>query len=189
MRETPVRESKAERRARAVLERNGVQEPPVPVDELAATLGIAVVDSPTEEDVAGVLHCRRDGASMIVNGSPGSPHRRFTVAHQIGHFLLHRGEIFLDKRLRVHLREDDEGLAPAFEEIQANQFAAELLMPRDWLVTEASRQLTDWKNASAQGGRRKRVKQDLIEELATHFDVSREAVEYRLANLGLWGPL
>ena len=38
--------------------------------------------------------------------------------------------------------------------------------------------------------RRRRTSEDeLVGELAEQFEVSREAVEYRLANLGVWGPL
>ena len=180
MNETRVKETKAERRARSVLERNDVRKPPVPVDEIAGKLGISVVYSPSKEDVSAVLFRNHVSASLIVNSSNEQSSQRFAVAHEIGHFLLHKGEIFLDKRLRVNFLDRQSGLTAASEEIQANQFAAELLMPRDWMIDAADRRFK----------RRRRTSEDeLVGELAEQFDVSREAVEYRLANLGVWGPL
>ena len=179
-RETRVKETKSEGRARSVLARDGVRQPPVPVDELAGRLGITVRYSPSEEEVAGVLYRDGDSVSMIVNSSSEKSRQRFTVAHEIGHFLLHKGAVYLDKRVRVNLLDRGPGLATAFEEIQANQFAAELLMPREWMIEEVDRRLQDERQTS---------EDDLLDGLAKHFNVSRDAVEYRLANLGAWGPL
>ena len=179
-RETRVNETKSERRARSVLARDGVRQPPVPVDEIAGRLGITVVYNPSEEEVAGVLYRDGDSVSMIVNSSSEKSRQRFTVAHEIGHFLLHRGEVFLDKRVRVNLLDTGPGLATAFEEIQANQFAAELLMPREWMIEEVDRRFQHQRQTS---------EDDLLDGLAEHFSVSWDAVEYRLANLGAWGPL
>jgi Zn-dependent peptidase ImmA (M78 family) len=65
--------------------------------------------------------------------------QRFTIAHELGHLLLHDGiEVRVDKHFRVNLRSSESSKAEDVEEIA---FAAELLMPRDFLLRDA-RKLT-----------------------------------------------
>jgi len=65
------------------------------------------------------------------------------------------------------------GPRDALAEIQANAFAAEVLMPRDRVLSEARRLLEAGSEAS------------MVSDLAQGFDVSEQAMEYRLINLGL----
>ena len=60
-------------------------------------------------------------------------------------------------------------------EIEANGFAAELLMPRAWVLAEFTKRVQGQTVKAA----------SLIKELASAFDVSEKAMEYRLENLGL----
>jgi Zn-dependent peptidase ImmA (M78 family) len=76
---------------------------------------------------------------------------------------------------RVNFRDAKSGLAVDSEEIEANQFAAELLMPKDFVVTEIQKALK--KHETHDGD-------TIIGELAKAFDVSTQAMEYRLKNLG-----
>jgi Zn-dependent peptidase ImmA (M78 family) len=64
------------------------------------------------------------------------------------------------------------------KEIQANTFAAALLMPADWILKEVGRLRA-----------RSPVPSDdeLVARLGRKFRVSREAMSYRLGNLGLLG--
>ena len=81
----------------------------------------------------------------------------------------------MDSSIRVDFRDSVSSLATDREEIEANRFAAELLMPAP-LVIERMRTLT---NSGVRG--RDRV----VNDLANTFDVSAEAMGYRLINLGL----
>lgn len=76
-------------------------------------------------------------------------------------------------RVRVNLRDETSSLATSSEEIAANQFAASLLMPREWIHDAVD---------AAVG---KLSSSRLVEELATQFGVSTQAMEFRLINLGL----
>jgi Zn-dependent peptidase ImmA (M78 family) len=118
----------------------------------------------------------RDGDRIVVGvNSLHHPNRqRFTIAHEIGHLLLHRGkEVHIDRTFRVNLRDDVSSKAVDQEEIQANRFAAELLMPRGMLIEDLKTQQIDYENEEALG------------ELAKRYRVSLQAMTFRLANLGL----
>jgi Zn-dependent peptidase ImmA (M78 family) len=116
----------------------------------------------------------RKGTSIIigVNSADAPARRRFTIAHEIGHMLLHANEpLIVDDRGYALIGERREG-ASSPREIEANSFAAALLMPADW-VPEALRDGIDF--SDDQG----------IARLAHEFDVSQQAMMYRLVNLGL----
>src|SRR5208282_5212313 len=83
--------------ARNLLQNSGVVRPPVQVGDLARSLNIDVRYSPGKEDVSGALI--RDGSSVViaVNSAQHENRQRFTIAHEIGHFLLHKGtEVHFD---------------------------------------------------------------------------------------------
>jgi Zn-dependent peptidase ImmA (M78 family) len=162
--------------ARAVLQRFGVVEPPVPVDEIARRLGADIQRRANSPDISGLLY-REEGATIVigVNADDSPVRQRFTIAHELGHLQMHSGTpLFVDRSIRVNSRLTGEA-GRGGEERQANWFAAELLMPetmvRDTAASFAkSRQLSD---------------DGLVKALAAAFDVSRIAMGYRLFNLGL----
>jgi Zn-dependent peptidase ImmA (M78 family) len=60
--------------------------------------------------------------------------QRFTIAHELGHYFLHEGlEEHVDQNFRVEWRNADTSRAVNWQKIQANRFAAELLMPTSFL--------------------------------------------------------
>ena len=151
----------------------------IPVDpiEIAAFLSVAVVRKDFSEDISGVLVRKGSGATIAVSASDGPLRQRFTVAHEIGHlFLEHKGEVFIDKQV-VNRRDGNSSLAIDEQEIEANQFAASLLMPRDKIVEHLDGLSRVLKSRSI-----------LIELIARKFEVSKPAMEYRLVNLGLLAP-
>src|SRR5206468_341809 len=91
------------------------------------------------------------------------------------HLLLHQNITeHVDRGISFHFRDERSSRAEVRQEIEANQFAAELLMPRamiDALVTGPVDVHDD----------------DLLEDLASRFDVSVQALTYRLTNLGRVG--
>ena len=118
----------AEKEAIEVLADFGVSEAPVPVEQIARKLGAQITYESFEGEISGMLY-RAQGAAVIgVNSRHAPTRQRFTVAHEIGHFLMHKGQpVFIDRFVRVNWRDGESGR----EEVQANAFAAELLMPRD----------------------------------------------------------
>jgi Zn-dependent peptidase ImmA (M78 family) len=147
----------------------------VDVGEIANQLGAEIVYEGLGADVSGMLVREQDRVVIGVNLSHPDTRRRFTIAHEIGHLVLHRGRPLLVDPVRINLRDSRSSLATDLEEIEANSFAAELLMPKS-LVLRNFRELADGGVQSLD-----RIKQDL----AHGFGVSEQAMEYRLANLGL----
>jgi Zn-dependent peptidase ImmA (M78 family) len=81
----------------------------------------------------------RDGDIQIIGvNSLHHPHRkRFTIAHEIGHLILHKGRaVHIDRSFRVNLRDTRSALGTDRDEIQANFFAASLLMPTEFLLAD-----------------------------------------------------
>jgi hypothetical protein len=164
--------------------------PPVPVERVAGSLLGLFVDEaddlralPAAPTGQGRLSGMLDAEEMVLwvdrgeaRRSPGR--RRFTIAHEIGHLVLHVPsvrEVFYD--LAADIRELDEG--PPGEELpelrrrerEANVFARELLMP-ERLVSE---------QAHATGFN--------LPALAGRFEVSVPAMRLRLRLLKLLPPL
>jgi Zn-dependent peptidase ImmA (M78 family) len=167
------RPNRAEQAALELLERYEIDEVPVPVVEIALALGADVQIEPLEGGLSGVLYREGDRTVLGVNGEHAEVRQRFTIAHELGHYHLHQDTLFVDGLLR---RDDASSLALDPQEIEANAFAAELLMPRDLLLPEISQRLP--KSGVADPAR-------LIRQLAKTFEVSEQAMEIRLANLGL----
>ncbi len=111
---------------------------PVDVSALAEALGLTVwEDDELPSDVSGKL-CKDieqggpSGYSVIIRASDPYVRKRFTLAHEIAHFVLHR------KRMIGSSLTDDEYYRSkslsSWDEVEANRLAADILMPRKILV-------------------------------------------------------
>jgi Zn-dependent peptidase ImmA (M78 family) len=168
-----------EEEARKLLQSNGISRPPVPVENLARALEIDVRYSPGKEDVSGALI--RDGESVViaVNSAQHENRQRFTIAHEIGHFLLHKGtQVHFDEDFRVNYRNAVSSEATNIGEIEANRFAAALLMPEDFLRRDLLRLQPDHERIN-----------ETIQSLSVRYKVSTRAIELRLVNLGFISPV
>ena len=97
-----------------LLARTGVTGAPVPVVGIAKALGVQVRRQRAEPDLSGFLLRDAGGPRAIigVNSQHHQNRRRFTVAHELGHFLLHAGErLHVDRSSRGYLvmHRDEEG--------------------------------------------------------------------------------
>jgi Zn-dependent peptidase ImmA (M78 family) len=153
---------------------------PVPVEDIAERLGLPVMATNLGEGVSGVL-VTEGGRSYIGVQKADHPHRRrYTIGHEIGHHALkhHQGTVHIDKESSITFRAVSYRTtrsAPGSEpkEVEANQFAACLLMPAR-LVRREAKKLTDGALADRH-----------IPVLSTKFKVSEAAMTIRLETLGL----
>ena len=168
------RVAELELKAKEILTAFGAFEVPVPLELVAHRIGLAVDQVPLGDDISGVLVVTGDKGSIGVNRDHPEPRRRFTVAHEIGHFVLHRSQrdLFIDKSF-VAFRDTTSSAGIDRAEIQANQFAAALLMPAALVQQELRRHAESI------------VTEDVIDRLAERFEVSSQAMMYRLINLKL----
>lgn len=127
---------RAEAEARKLLKKARVFAGPVPVVAIARNvLGAIVRMEPFPGDVSGMLYCPAGAPPVIgVNSLERPVRQRFTIAHEIGHLILHAFEgIHVDKQYR---RDGKSKTAEDAREIEANGFAAELLVPLDLLRSD-----------------------------------------------------
>lgn len=164
--------------------------PPIDLDKIAKLLGIEVSESaPTDVsnlNTIGTITLQQDGPAKVwINSLENSyiPRRRFTLAHEIGHFCMHRSEsltTFVDTKGTMNRSESywDSN------ESEANNFAADLLMPAHLVKSVGKKIISEYK---AENEVEKMPLSIFKERLAVKFKVSSVAMEYRLKNLGITG--
>jgi len=155
--------SEIEDLANTLIKEAGVEEQlPVPLEKIAAYLGFETrgftpqAENPEMAKISGLI----DYASkkILVNASESLGRQRFTLAHEIGHAYLHKGEqAIIDYRADLDNPDSDK-------EREANQFAAALLMPREEFIEQWERLLGN-----------KHL-------LALIFGASKQAIEIRARN-------
>jgi Zn-dependent peptidase ImmA (M78 family) len=154
--------------AEKLIERLGVETAPVDVESIASMLDLGVVTEDLGSEISGLLVSRDGSASIAVRRADHPNRRRFTIAHEIGHFVLrHHTQgselVHADRHEQVIYRSPraSEGLDPI--EVQANQFAASLLMPAKLVREHVER-------------RQKPLSEGDVKALANEFKVSEQAM-------------
>ncbi len=134
------------------------------VIDIAQNLGFDVFASDfTEDNVSGMVINSSSEKSIYVNVDDMPERQRFTIAHEIGHIVLHHVDQEEEYRT-VDFRSNNEKYDP--REYEANNFAASLLIPREKAIYE-------WKKLND------------VDDFALTFKVSKSAAAIRLNNLGL----
>lgn len=165
----------AEQKAQEILSTIGYQQLPIKVEEIVKKLNIELVRKDLPSEIHGALYVSGiERPIIIVNKSQSSRRIRFTIAHELGHYLLkHGAEMHVDKQ--ILFRDERSSTAQDNAEIAANVFAAELLMPRELVFEKYSEFVKEvFKDDDA-----------LVSKLAEVFEVSSVAMGYRLKNLKL----
>ena len=109
---------------------------PVDVIGLSAALGVEVREAFLDDDISGTLENTESGYVITVNALHPETRRRFTIAHELGHYILHRdliGDGINDNKAYRSVRFENylnTAIGPK-QETQANQFAVSVLMPQD----------------------------------------------------------
>lgn len=165
--------ARADTMAQRLLDDFGYRNPPVDPGKIAQGLGVPVLLRQMTPDVSGMLIREPAGSVIAVNQAHAEVRQRFTVAHELGHQCLHPGRpLIVDAAVLVNLRNQVSSLATDREEIEANRFAAALLMPEPMVRSQLDRLgIID--------------PDKITTKLAKTFGVSDAAMTIRLTNLGL----
>lgn len=159
---------------------------------------------PSREPLAGFLYANSRWGSIFVEKSDLVTRRRFSVAHELGHYLLHFQPLLTNatpmdgfmEAIEAFPTSESEGDADALPvgqvmligispdvvrtfgqmEREANQFAAELLMPAAVVCALTALYLPHFRE------------DDLVWRLASELLVSRAAMRWRLRDLDLVVP-
>lgn len=166
-----------------LLIQNKINSAPVPVKEIAENLGAKVIFEPNDDDLSGFLLRDKSHIVIGVNSTHSLVRQRFTIGHEIGHFLLHSQENFhidrsyegFNRRIVKDKFERNKDSATGADKIEreANQFAAQLLMPTDFIQKDMLKL-----------GRIDLLHDVKLEKLSSDYGVSLQALMYRLNNLG-----
>jgi hypothetical protein len=159
---------------------SGRATPPVDVEAIAIKLGIRVITADLGVDVSGLLVTTPgQQVSICVRAGDASSRKRFTIAHELAHHILgHQfeagGHVHVDRGNFISQRgpRASQGVDP--KEIEANHFAAALLMPSAWVRAAAS---------EMQG--KGLLVDHHVAKLAERFGVSEQAMTIRLTTLRL----
>jgi len=150
--------------AKQILKKYWDKNLPVNLTKLAADLKASVIPDPKLDvgGISGQFALEKDGAVIRFNPHEPPVRQRFTIAHELGHYVLGHGDKFRDPLRNFSTSNYDPN------EVAANRFAGAILMPEIaveyWVISQG---ITD------------------LRTLAEKFDVSEVAMQYRLKNLGL----
>lgn len=175
--------SSAKAAAQDVLSELRISDVPVDVRRIAEQFSVIVAEVPNEdEDLAGLILRSDRGAIIGINKAHSANRKRFTIAHELGHFRLHKGT-FVDRWHHFEANFRWNTLRKTKEEAEANAFAAELLMPAGFLHRHFHALCSTVRQKD--GTADVELLNDAMAILAKKYEVSVEAIKFRLANLGL----
>lgn len=162
----------ARKLARECLAKFGAVNAPVPVEKIIKRLDIRIQFSPLDQELSGMALVK-DGVAVIGINALHHPNRqRFTMAHELGHHIMHRTHIenavHVDKGFAILRRDTLAAQGTDKMEIEANAFASELLIPRDLLEPIIGTGDIDLDDV------------DRLQSIAKKFKVSLSALQYRL---------
>lgn len=171
-----MRNEQVEIRAEQVLRATEMFRVPVQIDAVAHRLNLTTNAAALREDVSGMLVIENERGAIGYNSTHAPVRQRFTIAHEIAHFLLHlkknrKSQLFIDRF--VFRRDENSSTGKDREEVEANRFGAALLMPASLVRKEIRRHELDLDDS------------DAIDFLAGRFLVSTAAMTNRLTTLGL----
>lgn len=146
---------------------------PVDLDGMFEQLGIEFCQEHIRTGESGWIERDGERYRVVVNADEPEARRRFTAAHELAHYLLHRDLMDHGARMNRHTdrlfgdtESEGESLFNRHHEVQANRLAAQIVMPAS---------LVRQKHAAGLGAA----------EMAAAFVVSKPAMEIRLKTLGL----
>ncbi|MDP2708913.1 MAG: ImmA/IrrE family metallo-endopeptidase [bacterium] len=146
----------------------GIVNAPIPIEEIITKLGIKISYAPSI-DYSGMIVKKKDGKALIgVNSNEPYTRARYTMAHELAHYFFEKASISIDHRDNFSRENKPE------KEKRADYFAANLLMP-DELIKKDFFGIT----------KNKVFLEEHLSYLANFYQVSKEAMNYRLLNLGL----
>jgi len=181
----PATNSEIELKAQNLLKDLQISELPIPLEQIAKKMGVNLLPFDLGADVSGLLHLEENSATIGYNPNESKVRQRFTIAHEIGHYVLHTNngtkqsedDIFIDNRnhyQEIMFRSEKPKLTLENynKEKEANSFAAALLMP----LQSVKKEMLKYNGFDLSDN-------TMIVDLAKKFEVSIPAMSFRIINL------
>jgi len=162
-----------------------IPAPPVNPYHIAQNLEIDIEEGDFGSNISGCLVSKNGKTIIGINKTDSELRKRFTIAHEIGHYILKhsRDGLFVDRYgsdFSVNFRDENTSTGDVQQEREANAFAAALLMPKHMLQEELIKMQKPFLDLSDEGNN------DLIQQMAKKFKVSQSAMTFRIMNLKLF---
>lgn len=161
-----IRSRLAREKANNILSMYQINEAPIDVEFIAKQLGFEVHPFDFPNEISAAIKIIGSLKVIGVNNKHPKTRQRFSVAHELGHYL--SGHEEFDEEKRAFVDPSKKYLSPQFkQEEEADEFAAELLMPEPLLNQDVLENHLD------------------LSELAEKYEVSEQAMTIQLVNLKL----
>ena len=144
---------------------------PIPLEEIAAAVGINKIEYAELDGFEGILLANKEKTegAILINSKSRHHRQRFSLGHELGHFMLPRHGHEMHCGINDLATKDNKHLSNKQKiELEANQFSAEILMPKN-----------HFRNYS---GFSDTPSMDCLIAQANDFDVSFEACAQRYCN-------
>lgn len=145
-----------------------ITKPPIDLYKLCEKLNISIFDWDFPNEISGILAIDNNKVGIGVNRNHPNVRQRFTIAHELGHYFFREDKsIYLDFQ-EASLQSYNQDTKTHQSEMKANKFAANLLMPNEWVKR-------DFKKFGEAGHYL----------LAQRYQVSEQAMWFKLISLNL----
>ena len=175
-----MRQDEVIKKAEMFCTENDISDFPVEIIKICKENGLLVYEEYMEPGISGIIvvddkvwEKYQSKQFILVNLADSAARRRFTIAHELAHYVLHRE----GDNLYAHRDYTDDGAVQNQIEREANLFAANVLMPENLIKKKVSEI-----KSSIRGILPGFV---LTREIADHFVVSEAAARVRLKQLGI----
>lgn len=155
-----------------LLNQFGIDDPKdISVLDIIYALDIPIKFAPLSNCDGRIIHGSKKSMIVINDSVTFQTRRNFTIAHELGHYLLHKnnGIQHFDNMNTMSWFDKENQNIIAKQEFEANTFASELLLPTDIFIEEV---------------KGKKFSPQLIRSIADKYSVSRSSVIYRFTENG-----
>lgn len=165
-----------ENKAETTLLETDTYRVPIPIHIVAQRLNLTLEALPLEK-ISGMLIVRGDRGAIGYNSAHARVRQRFTISHEVAHFVLHTGQnakpkLFIDEHVMSRLGKVASAKVER-QEAEAYRLGSALLMPKSLVQKEIRNRDLDLDDDEA------------INFLAKQFWVSPVAIANRLSRLGI----
>ena len=158
--------SKGALACRKMMEKHGIEDPTeFPIELIVSGIGAIFNECPLTNADGRIVFGENSAIITVNSNIEYEGKRRFTIAHEIGHFIMH------NKLIPVHNDTDAtlEYFKQGHQETEANEFASELLMPESLFIKECAG---------------KPFSPELLRHLSDRFKTSITSTAYKYFELG-----
>lgn len=140
-----------------------------PMKLLVSGLNGTLIEEPLSNSDGKIIRGKNKTLIKVNSNIPFEYKKRFTIAHEIGHLLLHKNiEVHDENSNTLNWFDTETKLKKGIQELEANDFAAELLMPEKLFKKEVEGQF---------------FSPELVKSLSNRFKTSLTSVIYRIIRL------